>query len=285
MTSELDLRRTSRFVNAGDVDIHALDWGGDGIPLVLVHGSLRTGRSWNAVARRLHDGFRVIALDTRGHGDSGASTTGNDSRGRMKDLAHFTSELNLEPHFIMAHSLGCAPAALYASQHPEMVKGMVLIEPVVDVHTFWLRGETSKSAWMEKASEGRANGWTSMDDLRSRLANNRMTKAWAPEVVEDVLREETRLLPDGRVEIKWHRSAFNLDEMWEDRTSILDEAPRIVMPTMILVRDGTPQLESSLEPLARALPRGEIRVLPDLGHAMYMEDPGLIADIARQFFA
>jgi pimeloyl-ACP methyl ester carboxylesterase len=284
MTSDLDLQRSSRFVNVGDLNIHALDWGGDGIPLVLMHGSLRTGRSWNAVARRLHDGFRVIALDTRGHGDSGASDVGNDSSTRMKDLAHITSELDLEPHFIMAHSLGCAPAALYASQHPEKVKGMVLIEPVVDVHVFWMRGETSRSAWMEKASEGRRNGWTSIDELRSRLAQNRMTRAWTPEVLEDVLREETRLFPDGRVEIKWHPSVFNLDEMWDDRTSILDEAPRIVMPTMILARDGNPQLEDSLEPLARALPQGKIEVLPNLGHAMYMEDPGLIADIARRFF-
>ena len=284
MTTELDLRRTSRFVNVGDIDIHALDWGGDGTPLVMVHGSMRTGRSWNAVARRLVDGFRVVALDTRGHGDSGYSVAGNDSPTRMKDLAHVISELDLEPHYIMAHSLGCPPAALYASQHPDRVKGMVLIEPVVDVHVFWTKGETSKSAWMEKALEGRTNGWASMDDLRSRLGRNRMTRAWAPEALEDVLREETRLLPDGRVEIKWHPSSFTVEDMWNDRTSILDEAPRMVMPTMILVRDGNPQLESSLEPLARALPQGTIQVLPNLGHAMYMEDPDLMADIARRFF-
>jgi pimeloyl-ACP methyl ester carboxylesterase len=183
----------------------------------------------------------------------------------------------------MAHSLGCAPAALYASHHAERVKGLILIEPMVDVHAFWTRGETSKSIWSEKAAAGRRNGWTSIGELKSRIEQNRATRAWAPEVLEDILREETRLFPDGHVEIKWHQSIYNLDEMWEDRTSILDEAPRIVMPTLVLARADNPQLESRLKPLANALPQGKIEVLAGLGHAMYMENPGLIADIARRF--
>jgi pimeloyl-ACP methyl ester carboxylesterase len=284
MTTESESQRTSRFIDVGDVAIHALDWGGGGIPLILVHGALRTGRSWNAVARRLHDDFRVIALDVRGHGDSGATTAGNDSHSRMNDIARVTAELDLGPHFIMAHSLGCASAGLYASHHADQVKGLILVEPVMDIHAFWTKGETSKSDWMEKASAGRRNGWASMDELRSRLQQNHATKAWAPEVTEDILREETRLFPDGRVEIKWDPSIYNLDEMWEDRTSLLDEAPRISMPTLVLARVDNPQLESNLKSLSNALPNGRINVLPDLGHSMYMEAPGLIADIARQFF-
>ncbi|MDP6494129.1 MAG: alpha/beta hydrolase [Dehalococcoidia bacterium] len=285
MTTDPELQRSSRFINVGDVAIHALDWGGDGIPLILVHGALRTGRSWNAVARRLHDVFRVIALDLRGHGDSGATTTGNDSHSRMNDIAYVATELDLGSHFIMAHSLGCVPVGLYASHHAGRVKGLILVEPVMDVHAFWTRGETSKSTWMEKASAGRRNGWASIDELRSRLGQNRATKAWASEVTEDVLREETRLFPDGRVEIKWHPSIYNLNEMWDDRTSLIDEAPRIVMPALVLARADNPQLESNLKPFSSALPQGTINILPNLGHSMYMEAPGLIADIARRFFA
>ncbi len=284
MNIDSESQRISRFIDVGDVAIHALDWGGDGIPLILVHGALRTGRSWNAMARRLHDDFRVIAIDVRGHGDSGFTTAGNDSRSRMNDIAHVSAELDLGPHFIMAHSLGCVAAGLYASHYADQVKGLILVEPVMDIHAFWTKGETSKSSWMEKASVGRKNGWASMDELRSRLEQNRATKAWAPEVTEDILREETRLFPDGRVEIKWHSSIYNLDEMWEDRTSLLDEAPRIVMPTLVLARVDNPQLESNLKTLSRVLPNGTINVLPDLGHSMYMENPSLIADIARQFF-
>ena len=76
----------SRFVEVNKALIHALDWGGSGTPLLLVHGAMRTGRSWNAVARRLKDTYRVISVDIRGHGDSGATVDGNDTSSRMKDI-------------------------------------------------------------------------------------------------------------------------------------------------------------------------------------------------------
>src|SRR5262245_27530260 len=67
VTTTSDTQRTSHFVEVNGVTLHALDWGGDGPPVIMVHGTGRTGRSWNAIARRLRDTYRVIALDLRGH--------------------------------------------------------------------------------------------------------------------------------------------------------------------------------------------------------------------------
>ena len=44
------LKPTSRYIPSGDIELHALDWGGDGPPLITVHGGRRTANSWNAVA-------------------------------------------------------------------------------------------------------------------------------------------------------------------------------------------------------------------------------------------
>ena len=85
----------SRFVEVNKALIHALDWGGSGPPLLLVHGAMRTGRSWNAVARRLRDTYRVISVDIRGHGDSGATVDGNDTSSRMKDILAISEDLKL----------------------------------------------------------------------------------------------------------------------------------------------------------------------------------------------
>ena len=65
------LKPTSRYIPSDDIELHVLDWGGDGPPLITIHGGRRTANSWNAVARRLHHGFRVISVDIRGHGNSG----------------------------------------------------------------------------------------------------------------------------------------------------------------------------------------------------------------------
>lgn len=273
----------SRFVDVDGVRLHAVDWDGDGPPLLLVHGGRRTGRSWNAVARRLRDVFRVIGLDIRGHGDSEPSVTGNDSLGRANDMAAVANGLGLGAHSVMAHSLGCFPAVLYASHYAEQLKNLVLIEPMPDIHQWWTRGAPSKSEWLAGRGSERRNGWDSIDDLRGRLENGSASRDWTPEVIDDILREETRTFPDGRVEIKWHPSVYNLDEMWDDMTSLIEEASRIPAPTLVIARAGNDQIESHLKPFTDALPHGQIRIVPKLGHSMYLEDPSGIADIARGF--
>lgn len=286
MSTIPDIQRVSHFVDSDGVRIHALDWGGDGPPVIMVHGTGRTGRSWNAVARRLHPDYRVIAVDVRGHGDSGASELGNDSRGRMKDLARVADALELPPHFMISHSMGAMPAGLYAADYPERVRGQFLIEPVVDVHDWWRLGENiTKEEWA--ATSRRANprnGWASKDDLRGRLLRNNMTKDFTPEVLEDILGEETRVMPDGTVEYKIDIK-YNLDEVWNDRESLIDHAARMTMPTLVLLRDGHNQLDTFMRPFVAKLPQGGLEIVPERGHAMYMEDPGLMADIFRRFFA
>ncbi|HIN71161.1 MAG TPA: alpha/beta hydrolase, partial [Dehalococcoidia bacterium] len=56
-----------RFVRVRDINLRYVDWGDNGPMLLLLHGSMRTSRSWDAMARLLHDRFHVIALDARGH--------------------------------------------------------------------------------------------------------------------------------------------------------------------------------------------------------------------------
>src|SRR5262245_60084096 len=50
--------------------IHALDWGGDGLTLLLQHPNGFCAGFFDPLARVLRDQFRVIGVDARGHGDS-----------------------------------------------------------------------------------------------------------------------------------------------------------------------------------------------------------------------
>ena len=62
--------------------IHFLDWGGPAVaetavsPVLLVHGLNATAWAWTAVARRLRESARTVAIDLRGHGLSDAPTSG-----------------------------------------------------------------------------------------------------------------------------------------------------------------------------------------------------------------
>lgn len=270
------------FITAGGVRLHVADWGGDGPPLVLLHGSRRTGRSWDAVARRLRDAFQVLALDARGHGESDAPPTGYAAHDRVADLAGAVEGLGLGPFFLMGHSRGGAVTALYAAGHPERVRALLLIEPATDSPRQWRRWGAVEAE--VRTVRGPHNSWASLEELRQVLARNPMTRHWTPEVLEDVLREETRLLPDGRVEMKWHLHAYSPEEMRRAIYPLLENAPRLTMPVLILASAQNPVLQSDLEPIARALPRGVLIALPSVGHGIYMEAPDLVAAYARDFF-
>src|ERR687889_308919 len=63
---------TDRAVPGDGIPLHVRDWGGGGRAVVLLHGLASNARIWDEVAPRLVGaGLRVVALDLRGHGDSG----------------------------------------------------------------------------------------------------------------------------------------------------------------------------------------------------------------------
>src|SRR3977135_563920 len=57
-------------VQLGDMQVHVLDWGGSGEPIVLLHGGGLTAHTWDLVCLGLRPTYRCIAPDLRGHGDS-----------------------------------------------------------------------------------------------------------------------------------------------------------------------------------------------------------------------
>jgi pimeloyl-ACP methyl ester carboxylesterase len=65
---------TSRYVDTGELRLHAVT-GGDGPPLLLVHGWPQTWYQWRLVMPTLARDFQVVAVDQRGIGLSTSPTT------------------------------------------------------------------------------------------------------------------------------------------------------------------------------------------------------------------
>ena len=98
------------FVDSGDgTRIAARDHGGEGPPLVLVHGPLGNLASFDDVAPRLTASYRVVAYDQRGHGwsESGPTTAAT----YVADLAAVVTALGLERPVLWGQSFGSIVAA------------------------------------------------------------------------------------------------------------------------------------------------------------------------------
>lgn len=98
------------------VPISYRDHGGDGPPILLLHGLGGTVADWDAFAPRL-TGHRAVAVDLRGHGGSGDGPWTWDAV--LDDLEAVVAHLGLAAPAVVGHSLGGWVAALWGLRHPE----------------------------------------------------------------------------------------------------------------------------------------------------------------------
>src|SRR5258706_13956910 len=59
-----------RFIDLNGIRFHYLDWGGDGISVVFLHGGALTAHTFDGVWLALRSRYRCLSLDLRGHGDT-----------------------------------------------------------------------------------------------------------------------------------------------------------------------------------------------------------------------
>ena len=139
--------REFNFEGAGGLRLRGCEWGPeDGPPVVCLHGILDQGLIWDLVAQPLAAaGLRVIAPDLRGHGLS-ESIPQSASYQLLDFIADGVALLEHhlgEPAIVLGHSFGSVLAGVMASVRPELVRELVLIEPVLPSST---EGSDSRAA-------------------------------------------------------------------------------------------------------------------------------------------
>ena len=114
----------------------ALAIGGEGPPVLLLHGYPQTRHMWREVAPRLAERFTVVASDLRGYGDSGyAPADGGDHEGYCKramarDQAAAMTALGFERFALAGHDRGGRVAHRLALDHPERVTRLAVLDIV-----------------------------------------------------------------------------------------------------------------------------------------------------------
>jgi pimeloyl-ACP methyl ester carboxylesterase len=114
-------------VNNG-VQMHYV-MGGQGEPLVLLHGWPQTWYEWRHVMPALtKNNYTVIAPDLRGLGDSSKLVTGYDGNTTAEDIYQLVSQLGFSKIFLVGHDIGSQTAYSFAAAHPSNVSKLVIME-------------------------------------------------------------------------------------------------------------------------------------------------------------
>jgi len=118
---------TSRYVDTGEVRLHAVT-GGDGPPLLLVHGWPQTWYAWRMLMPELARDFTVVAVDQRGIGLSGKPEDGYDTATLASDLVALMDALGHPRFALYGTDVGMPIAYALAADHPDRVERLIVSE-------------------------------------------------------------------------------------------------------------------------------------------------------------
>jgi alpha/beta hydrolase fold len=96
----------------GSIQIHYVI-GGQGDPVVLLHGWPQTWYEWRHVMPALAKNYTVIVPDLRGLGDSSKPVTGYDGKTTAEDIYQLVSQLGFKDIFLVGHDFGVQVAYSY----------------------------------------------------------------------------------------------------------------------------------------------------------------------------
>jgi pimeloyl-ACP methyl ester carboxylesterase len=266
----------SRTIVRDDVELHHLDWGNEGRhPIVLVHGSRLHAHVWNDFSGRFKDRFHVVAVDQRGHGDSGWCRHGRyDLEDFYQDLRAVVEARGLTRFTLIGHSLGGRVSMLYASRHHPELERLVLVDitpgrPAAPAGADMSRiTETPRPR--EFDSEGHAIAY--LGKLLSRAPAH---------VIEESVRYGMRQTASGRYTWKYDpavlKRAPSPHDLWESAKSI---------PTPTLLQYGShsnvvsPELAQRLQ---QTMPRCTVERIDNAGHALFSDQPDAFAASVERF--
>jgi len=264
---------TSRYIDAGDVRLHAVV-GGDGPPLLLVHGWPESWYAWRLLMPALARDFTVVAVDQRGMGLSDKPTNGYDTGTQARDLVAAMDALGHRRFAVVGHDTGFAISYALAADHPERVERVALAEipgspGTVTAPPLFLPGPLNDRLWHL--------GFNRIDRLNEQLVAGREDlffrwefDAAAKKLPDEVIDHYVRMLsnPDSLSgSFGWYRALDTTIAQDQQR-----KTRRLAMP--VLAIGGEASFGSHVAEAVQAV-ADDVRgiVIPGVGHFVAEEAP------------
>lgn len=186
----------SAYATVNGVQLNYLDWGGDGPPLVLIHGLGDNPHIFDDLARALSPRFHVVAYARRGHGRSEAPRSGYDVATLTEDLKQLLDQLGIRQAHLLGWSMGGNEITEFAARYPDRVTKLVYLDSGYD----WSNPAFVQHlmAYLRGTRPG-ASDRVSLDAYRAWYCTHWLGSAEWTNGLEAYLRDATRIVADGSV--------------------------------------------------------------------------------------
>ena len=250
---------------------------GRGPALMLLHGYTGRGQSMAALARAFESDYTTLAPDLPGHGDALERPVADacDFDECLRRLVATLQSTGHERAHWLGYSMGARLALGCAVRHPDSVESLVL-----------LAGRAGIEDPAERAARRLAD-----EALAARIESGGVeafVDEWLAQPLFATLR---RLGPQflagerrARLANDAHGLAASLRGLGPAaQPALFDELPKVRVPVLLVAGELDVRFVELAHGLARRLPRAEVCVIPDAGHAAHLERPEAFARVVRDF--
>lgn len=274
-----------------------LEWGYDDpgkTPLHFAHANGFNALTYQRILSALGDEFHVRAWDARGHG---ATTLAADPATHRNWYVYRDDLIAMAEDFVQAtgrkiilagHSMGGAASIMAAAARPDLVRGLVLIDPVTIptgarmVMQLW-RVLGLKGNPLADGAEKRRAVFADRATMVERYTGRGAFRTWPREFVEDYVEGGTRIREDGEVELlcapAWEAANFRAQGH-----NITTAVRNLHVPfAMLYAEHGSTCRPPFPMLLKRRDPRAQVTQIRGATHFLPMEFPKLVIDEVRAF--
>ena len=255
------------------VNLHVRDEGDTNSPVViLVHGHTEDLHTWNNMAKKLVEKFRVIRYDLRRHGLTGPAPDNEYKlESYVSDLSKLIQYLEVDNFVLIGHSMGGRISTKYTIENPEKVNSLVLLS-------------ASGAPREEKTSPPMA-----LRMMKNPLGRALIRRVWSRKMAKESLMDmvfDSSLITEEEVDRMWDFSRYpgsmnamfrEFAKTWEDFKA--EEIERIPTNTLLIWGE-----EDTICPISMGdwydskLPKSVMVKLPDIGHNPQFECPDKCLD-------
>ncbi len=272
---------------------HAVDFGGNGEPLLLVHGLGGSVANWTDLGPRLRSVGRVLAVDLPGFGRTPPAGRSAHIDHQQAFLARFIAAVIGEPATLVGNSMGGLIAMLEAARRPEQVKRLALLDPAAPAPSA-LPSIDPSMMLLSVGSMIPPLGRAALRALdRSMTPAQRVTESFSiiagdPTRIRAATRAEHVAVAAERRTQPWGHAAF-LEAYRSVLTRLIprrfDEVVDRITTQTLLVHGTADRIVpyAAARRLADRRPDWTFHTLEGGGHVPMLEQPGDVADLLTDF--
>jgi esterase len=276
------MERRDRTLTLSGLNFHLIEWGdASAWPVVMLHGIRGFAETFLGAAQALQPGFRVIAFDQRGRGQSDWDPGRNYYTDTyVSDLQAVVRTLGLQRFDLLGHSMGGINALAYAARFPQQVRRLVIEDAGPGAF------EASPGA-----TRIRKELATTPECFDSWAAASDFMRALRPTVTEEArqqrLHSMLKPLVGGGFTWRYDHAGIAATRLNPDPSRVVDLAEviqTIACETLVIRGGRSDYLQPEMAARMSALnPRVATIEIPDAGHYIHDDQPEHFAQVLSNF--